>query len=53
MKKYQIMYRVKCEDYPFYQEIDAIDECDAIVDFFKIMKPYKPEQLEIIKLEEL
>nr|DAI05861.1 MAG TPA: PROTEIN/RNA Complex ribosomal subunit, ribonucleoprotein, ribosomal [Herelleviridae sp.] len=53
MKKYQIMYRMKCEDYPFYQEIDAIDECDAIVDFFEILEPVKPEQIEIIRLERL
>ena len=53
MKKYEIMYRLKWEDYPFYQEIDAIDEYDAIVDFFEILEPTKPEEIEIIRLEVL
>lgn len=53
MKNYQIMYRMKWEDYPEYEEVYAIDEYDAIVDFFEILAPIKPEQIEIIRLERL
>lgn len=53
VKEYQIMYRMKYEDYPEYEDVHAIDEYDAIVEFFNILKPIKPEQIEIIKLEVL
>lgn len=53
MKEYEIMYRMKTEDYPEYEHICAVDEYDAIVDFFNVLKPIKPEQIEIIKLEVL
>lgn len=53
MKNYQIMYRMKWEDHPEYEDVYAIDEYDAIVEFFEALKPIKPEQIEIIKLEVL
>lgn len=53
MNEYEIMYRMKTEDYPEYEHICAVDEYDAIVDFFEVLKPIKPEQIEIIKLEVL
>lgn len=53
MKDYEIMYRLKWDEYPQYKHIVGIDEYDAIVEFFNVLKPIKPEQIEIIKWEEL
>lgn len=53
MKEYEIMYRMRYDDYPEYEHASAVDEYDAIVEFFNILKPIKPEQIEIIKLEVL
>lgn len=53
MKEYEIMYRMRYDDYPEYEHVSAVDEYDAIVEFFNILKPIKPEQIEIIKLEVL
>ncbi|WZP35218.1 hypothetical protein [Enterococcus phage vB_Efs22_KEN09] len=54
MKEYEILYRIRWEDYPLYEQVFAEDEYDAVVEFFKYCtdtRGYAPSEIEIIRLE--